>query len=1050
MRQKQSHESVPDETSPTRSTASDDKTNGPKQHVSDVQGESELQTLATMQDPLPNRSAQDVQETIPDPSQQGDIGNEHITAHSSPTCKVRLFRSLFRGRDDVYAHGFVSKKTGKIGYAPAAWNEWTQLADGRRIPTPPERRRCKPLTDQALLDHFTKRDDRFTNVVGLYPMSKDSKVWFLAIDFDDDGWMREISAVRRVCEQHGLRPAVERSRSGDGGHLWLFFAEQVDAAQARRMGSLLLTQASDLTHIAFRSYDRMFPNQDTMPAGGFGNLIALPLQRKARDNGNSVFVDDQFKPYKDQWSFLSSAQRVTLEQVNAITALASRYNGPLGKLINPITETADTSNITSAINTTTAQTDKHEARSKSNSPRTGHFRSGNTITSFDVPETIDIIERNMLVIPKTGMTAVALNAIRRLAAFANPDFYRAQAMRQPVYNKPRIIYRGEETEDTILLPRGCKEPLTSLLSSAGASVAYLDKRSVGTPIRVKFTGALRPQQSTAARSLLACDNGILVAPTGFGKTVIAANLIAERKTSTLIVLRSSALLDQWKEQLGQFLSIDMSLPPKLTKTGRISRKQPSIIGQIGAGRNEANGIIDIALAQSLFERSDIPGEKHVKELVNHYGMVIFDECHHVASVDTETIARATTAQYVYGLTGTFKRDDGMQPITIMQCGPIRYTVDVKDQMASQRFVRRFIPRFTAVNLDLIEPFTYHDYLQVACDSKPRNDMILDDTMTVIQAGRTPLILTKRIEHARALADDLRHRGCQHVILLYGADPKSIRQEKLQQVTHIPPDESLAVVATGSYIGEGFDQKRLDTLMLAAPVSVETAVTQYIGRLHRDNNGKQEVRIYDYIDVTVPMSSTMYRKRLKTYLSQGYEPLLADELSNSMLRQAKTDALLYRTKTLISDDNTRPDAQNDIVTANDFLSTFSNDIMHCSQSITINASYLSQRGITQFDNAIMQAINRGVVVTITVRQPDTATETSRARTQRNITRLRALGCQVHTVESCNEFTIFDDTLIWFGTIEPLGNAKPDDCSLRFHDPALARRFKEAQDNQDNDK
>lgn len=420
-------------------------------------------------------------------------------------------------------------------------------------------------------------------------------------------------------------------------------------------------------------------------------------------------------------------------------------------------------------------------------------------------------------------------------------------------------------------------------------------------------------------------------------------------------------------------------------------------------------------------------------------MVIFDECHHVASADTEAIARTTTATYVYGLTGTIKRDDGMQPITIMQCGPIRYTVDVKDQMAAQRFTRRFIPRFTTDNLDLIEPFTYHDYLQAACDSKPRNDMILDDTMTVIQAGRTPLVLTKRIEHARALSDGLQRRGCRHVILLYGADQKTIRQEKLQQVTQIPPSESLAVVATGSYIGEGFDQKRFDTLMLAAPVSVETAVTQYIGRLHRDNDGKREVRIYDYIDVTVPMSSTMYRKRLKTYLSQGYEPLLADKLSNNMLRQAKTAASLNRTHALTSADSIQSDAKNAIVTAVDFLTVFRNDIMRCNRSITINANYLSQRGINQFDEAIMQAVNRGVTITITVRQSNTATETSRARTQRNVTRLQALGCQVHTVESCNVFAIFDDILIWFGTIEPLGNTKPDDCSLRFHDPTLARQL-----------
>lgn len=215
-----------------------------------------------------------------------------ITARSSAAQKIQLFRSLFRGRDDVYAYGFLSKKTGRVGYAPAAWNEWMTLPNGKRVPTPSDQRRCKPLTDQVLLDHFTKRDSQFHNVVGLYPLSKDSKVWFLAIDFDDDGWKEEIIATKRVCENHGLHPIMERFRSGDGGHLWMFFSEEIGAAQARKMGTALLSEAAQKTHIRFRSYDRMFPNQDLLPSGGFGNLIALPLQRLARDAGNSVFVDE--------------------------------------------------------------------------------------------------------------------------------------------------------------------------------------------------------------------------------------------------------------------------------------------------------------------------------------------------------------------------------------------------------------------------------------------------------------------------------------------------------------------------------------------------------------------------------------------------------------------------------------------------------------------------------------------------------------------------------------------------------------------------------------
>ncbi|MCH9277172.1 DEAD/DEAH box helicase family protein [Bifidobacterium amazonense] len=616
-------------------------------------------------------------------------------------------------------------------------------------------------------------------------------------------------------------------------------------------------------------------------------------------------------------------------------------------------------------------------------------------------------------------------------------------MRQPVYDKPRIIYRGEETEDEILLPRGCKEPLNTLLSSADSAASYVDERNPGTRIQTAFTGTLRDRQRDAANALLAHDNGILVAPTGFGKTVIAAEIIAQRNINTLIVVRSSALLGQWKERLGQFLDITTTPPTRLTKTGRVSRRQPDAIGQIGAGRHEANGIIDIALAQSLFDKGDVPGTKHVKEVVTNYGMVIFDECHHVASVDTETIARTVNAKYVYGLTGTLKRDDGLQPIVTMQCGPVRYTVDVKDQMATQRFTRRFVPRFVSADLGLVEPFTYHDYLQTACDSEERNAMILDDAMNVIKEGRTPLLLTKRTEHARTLADELERRGCRHVILLYGADPKKTQIDNIERLAHIPDKEQLAVVATGSYIGEGFDQKRFDTLMLAAPVSVETAVTQYVGRLHRDNDGKHEVRVYDYIDVSVSMALSMYRKRLKTYASQGYEPLLPDggDVTDE-IRQAKATALLSRKAALAGggagvSPAVQTGGEETLVGMDAFFEKFLDDIARCGRSIVIHAGYVSHRGIDTVGDALVQATGRGVAVDIVVRVPDTATVASRARTERNAAKLRAMGCAVRTAASCNEFVVIDDELVWFGTIEPLGNPKDDDCSLRLRDRPIAQ-------------
>jgi superfamily II DNA or RNA helicase len=747
-----------------------------------------------------------------------------VATPATPEQKVALFRQLFSGRTDVFPTRFVSKKTGKPGYAPACTNKCVRgVCELPKIKCGEcPNQAFVPVDDAAVLAHL-----RGQHVMGVYPLLEDETSWFLAVDFDKKTWIDDVSAFVATCRDVGLQPVVERSRSGNGAHVWFFFNEPVSAATARKMGCYLITETMSRRHeLSLDSYDRLFPSQDTMPRGGFGNLIALPLQHGPRQHGNSVFVDERLQPYPDdqQWAHLASVQRIDRRAVESIAGQATRQGSVLGvRAIEPLDD---------------------EESAPWTRPPSGRAEYGPV--GGPLPPTVRSVLAQRLFVEKAALPSPLLNQIKRLAAFQNPDFYKKQSMRLSTALTPRVIGCAEDLPQHIALPRGLRPELEGLLRRHGVALEVEDTREHGTSVSYRFHGALTDVQKKAARALLADEIGLLVAPPGVGKTVVGTYLVAERGCSTLVLVHRQPLLDQWLAQLSLFLGVDVRE-----------------IGQIGAGKRSANGDLDVAMIQSLVRSGK------VADLVASYGQVIVDECHHVPAVSFERVLAEVKARYVVGLTATPQRRDGLHPIIEMQIGPARFTVDPKSQAARRPFEHRLVVRETRFTLPPSRrtPSIQELYAALAADEK-RNELVLNDAIACLEEGRSPILLTERRDHLEYFAHKLR-RFTRHLVVLHGGMAARARRAVKDQLAAIPDGEERLVLATGRYIGEGFDDPRLDTLLLALPVSWKGTLVQYTGRLHRLHPGKTEVRIFDYVDREVPMLLRMFERRLRGYRSIGY-------------------------------------------------------------------------------------------------------------------------------------------------------------------------------------
>jgi superfamily II DNA or RNA helicase len=725
--------------------------------------------------------------------------------------KVALFRRLFRGRTDVYPIRWESKTTGKTGYSPACANEWRAgVCEKPRI-------RCgdcckrllMPLSDSVIYDHLAGE-----HTVGVYPLLEDDTCYFLAVDLDEAEWRDDARAFIQSCEELGVPTALEISRSGKGAHAWMFFASKVSARDARRLGTAIISHTCARTRqLKLESYDRLFPNQDSLPKGGFGNLIALPLQKHPRENGCSVFVDAALRPYPDQWGFLSGIQPMAENDIEPAIFKATGHAHPL--------------DVTFIDDEDLREPWKRSAVKKLAGP---------------MPKSLTVILANLVYFEKAQLPQALANRLIRLAAFQNPEFYKKQAMRFSVWDEPRVIGCAENYPNHIALPRGRLDAACDLLRDNGITGDLIDERYAGVALDVGFAGTLRPDQEVAVTALLDHDAGVLCAPTAFGKTVTAAAMIARREVNTLVLVHRTELLRQWQERLQSFLGVGKG-----------------VIGTIGGGKAKPTGKIDIAVMQSLSRQGVI------NPVVENYGHVIIDECHHIGAASFDAILKVVKARYVLGLTATPIRRDGQQPIILMQCGPVRYTA-AKPTSAPRDLVVQRRSLFTWIDLPP-EAGIQNVFRHLAID-QTRTDAIASEVRDAYRQDRKVLVLTERTEHLDAILAALDGQ-VPAPFVLHGRMSKKQRAAMIADLNELPPEAPRVLLATGKLVGEGFDHPALDTLVLAMPISWRGTLQQYAGRLHREHGTKTDVRIIDFVDTGHPALKRMWDKRQRGYRAMGY-------------------------------------------------------------------------------------------------------------------------------------------------------------------------------------
>ena len=905
-----------------------------------------------------------------------------------------FFMMFCRGRKDLYDLRYTNPKTGKNGYYTQCFNRWDrgchiQKKDGVRCKDC-ELRAYKPVTLPLIKAHMNGTDPNGNDVVAIYPMLENNLCQLLVFDFDnhakgaeqedyaniDDRWKEEINALRRICKNLDVDAVVERSRSGCGAHLWIFFKEMIPARLARKFGFALLEKGAESVNLkSFKYYDRMIPTQDALPEGGLGNVIALPLQGMALKSGNSAFVDENWNAYEDQLKVLAGTRRLTRQEIEDYLSLW--YS----------------TGFTSEDNGTDAPWDKNSE-----------------IEAGSVKGVVRIVLADRIYIDSSGMSNKTKRQLRRMATFSNKQYFQNQAMDMPNYDESRFIYLGSDEGKYIVLPRGLREDILKKFDNAGIRYKIEDKRTQGRELNISFKGELCESQIPAAETMLENETGILHAATAFGKTVVCCDMIARRGISTLILVDRADLMNQWIKRLDEFLDIDEELPEYQTKTGR-TRKRKSLIGNLQGAHDTLTGIVDVAMIRSLKKKDGF------HPMLKEYAQVYFDECHHAASESAIEVLQEINAKYVYGVTATPKRGDGKEKINEFLLGPIRYRFTAKDRAEEQNIDHLVYPRFTrTVKPHHLSKTPYgNDAYKLIRNNDVRDEQIIRDVADCVQAGRTPVVLTKYVDHANKLSERLK-KYADRLILLTGANGTKARRAQVKELNEVDDSDSLILVGTGSLLGEGFDFPRLDTLFMATPVSGENVVEQYVGRLNRDYDGKENVIVYDYVDSHIPKFDKMYAARLKAYKKIGYE------LCVNMDGEKQKANAIY-------------DIEN-------YAETYWKDLEEANSAVVVSSPRLNNQKVDRIINMLGKRRELGVKVTIVTWHPDAYKYGKDDVRMELMERLRKAGFEIRLVEeSCEHYAVIDNEIVWYGSVNLLSKEDAEDNLMRVCSKDIAAELLE---------